>query len=124
MPTPQPSHVVLVPLFHGDIFWKPTGQQDKHRHKSSKSKKDGREEAAPEYGGRVTDAKNFAPVTKKVCGACGAVFRVSRLARLVAVAVLIVFLRNLLCTAVGLEGWGAVEWPRTTMGRSLRSTSI
>ncbi|CAN0386984.1 unnamed protein product, partial [Ectocarpus fasciculatus] len=42
---------------------------DKHRHKSSKSKKDGREEAAPEYGGRVTDAKNFAPVTKKVCGA-------------------------------------------------------
>ncbi|CAN0439404.1 unnamed protein product, partial [Ectocarpus sp. 12 AP-2014] len=40
-------------------------KKDKHRHKSSKSKKDGREEAAPEYGGRVTDAKNFAPVTKK-----------------------------------------------------------
>ncbi|CAB1117384.1 unnamed protein product [Ectocarpus sp. CCAP 1310/34] len=40
-------------------------KRDKHRHKSSKSKKDGREEAAPEYGGRVTDAKNFAPVTKK-----------------------------------------------------------
>lgn len=50
--------------------------QDKHRHKSSKSRKDEREEeevaaeaAASEYRGRVTDAKDFTPVTKKV-GVC------------------------------------------------------
>ncbi|CAM9659882.1 unnamed protein product, partial [Hapterophycus canaliculatus] len=41
-------------------------KKDKHRHKSGKSKKDDREEAAaPEYGGRVTDAKDFTPATKK-----------------------------------------------------------
>lgn len=43
-----------------------TIKQDKHRHKGGKSRKDGRDEASPEYGGRVTDAKDFAPVTKKV----------------------------------------------------------
>ena len=43
--------------------------QDKHRHKGSKSRKEEREEeavAATEYRGRVTDAKDFAPVAKKV----------------------------------------------------------
>lgn len=39
--------------------------QDRHRHKGSKSSKDERE-VAPEYQGKVTDAKEFAPVTKKV----------------------------------------------------------
>lgn len=45
-------------------------EQDKHRHKSGKSKKDEKEEASPEYGGRVTDAKDFTPATKKVTGVC------------------------------------------------------
>eukprot|EP00752_Nemacystus_decipiens_P007236 g6477.t1 len=40
-------------------------KKDKHRHKGGKSRKDERDGAAPEYGGRVTDAKDFAPVAKK-----------------------------------------------------------
>eukprot|EP00903_Cladosiphon_okamuranus_P008926 g8544.t1 len=40
-------------------------KKDKHRHRSGRSRKDEREDARPEYGGRVTDAKDFAPVAKK-----------------------------------------------------------
>lgn len=36
-----------------------------HRHKVDKSAKEGREEP-PEYEGKVTDPKEFTPVTKKV----------------------------------------------------------
>ncbi|CAM9104254.1 unnamed protein product, partial [Scytosiphon promiscuus] len=50
---------------HKDKDKEKSKKKDKHRHKSGKTRKDDKEEAAPEYGGRVTDAKDFTPATKK-----------------------------------------------------------
>ena len=43
--------------------------QDRHRHKSGKGRKEEHNEPE-EYDGKVTDAKDFAPVPKKVRGLC------------------------------------------------------